>query len=284
MREGGARAEVEVRRKRATSGGYRGRAVAETHPPSGEAQWVARSWLIGSWKTRGVELGIVGGDWVSWEEGIRRERRRKWPISKIDQWCNEKTILNRKCYWGYRCRVLIDQKELHRKSTSDKVDDRREAIDRFCYNFSKLPDKSQAQEDLHRLTTDEDPVVRQKTASALGEVFPKIPDKDLAWEDLHRISVDEDLQVRYSVSLSIGKAFSQIPDKDIAWKDLHKLTNDEDFNVRGLTALALSWAFSQNSRQRSCMGGSTQANERCGFLCVGTGCTRPGGGVFPDSE
>ena len=175
---------------------------------------------------------------------------------------------------------MVDQAEIHRKSISDKVEDRKEAVGQFRINFAILPDKESAWQDLirligdedrfvrrgaaralgavfshvpdidaawqdlHRLSSDEDSFVRSGAASALGAAFPHVPDKESAWQDLHRLSEDEDKYVRWGAAYSLGSAFSHVPDKDGAWQDLHRLSEDEDKHVRWGAALALGSAFS----------------------------------------
>jgi len=140
---------------------------------------------------------------------------------------------------------LADQREFHRKSLSEKVEDRSEAIYSICFDFSDLPDKNQAWEDLHRLSTDEDSEVRGWAAYALGWAFSEVPDKNQAWEDLHRLSTDEDSEVRGWAAQALGWAFSEVPNKKQAWDDLHRLSTDEDSDVRGWAAFSIGLAFSE---------------------------------------
>ena len=139
---------------------------------------------------------------------------------------------------------MVDQAEIHRKSISDKVEDREEAVDRLSTNFAILPNKESAWQDLIRLTGDEDSFVRSGAADALGAAFSAVPDKDSAWQDLIRLTGDEDSYVRSEAANALGAAFSAISDKGSAWQDLHRLTGDEDSYVRSEAADALGAAFS----------------------------------------
>ena len=72
---------------------------------------------------------------------------------------------------------MVDQAEIHRKTVSSEVEERREAAWQLRNDFADLPDKEQAGEDLHQLTVDEDDNVRWFAARALGYVFQHVPDK-----------------------------------------------------------------------------------------------------------
>jgi len=140
---------------------------------------------------------------------------------------------------------LVVQAEIHRKSISDKVEDRRDAADRLRINFADLPDKGAAWEELHRLTRDKDDNVRRRAANALGSSFPHIPDKESAWQDLIRLTGDEDIFVRWGATIALSSAFSHIPNKESAWQDLIWLTGDQESEVRGEAADSLGSVFSQ---------------------------------------
>ncbi|RLD01669.1 MAG: hypothetical protein DRI32_09345 [Chloroflexi bacterium] len=149
------------------------------------------------------------------------------------------------CAWarkGGQVQKMIDQAEIHRKVTSGKVEERREAVGLFRDNFANFPDKEGAWDDLHRLTVDEDSDVRRSAARALGHAFQYISGKQ-AWNDLIRLTADEDQFVRLSVAYALGHAFQYIPDKTLAWDDLIRLTADEDMFVRWSAADALGHAF-----------------------------------------
>jgi len=139
---------------------------------------------------------------------------------------------------------LVDQAELHRKSLSSAVEERKEALKQIVINFAELPDK-QAWNDMHRLSQDEDSFVRYEAARSLGSAFSQVQDKEQAWADLHRLTKDEDSIVRAGAAWSLGRAFSQVLDKEQAWADLHRLTKDEDSSGRIIAAMSLGSAFSQ---------------------------------------
>ncbi len=139
---------------------------------------------------------------------------------------------------------MVDQAEIHRKSTSDKVEDRIEAVNQLRTNLVILPDKDAAWRDLIRLTSDDSSSVRRMAADALGATFLHVPDKDTAWQDLHRLTGDEDRKVRWEVAIALGIALSQVPDKYNALEDLHRLTGDKDSYVRWAAAIALGVAIS----------------------------------------
>jgi hypothetical protein len=102
--------------------------------------------------------------------------------------------------------VLINQVEIHRKSLSSEVEERREAVEQIRINVAELPDKEQAWADLLRLTKDKDIIVKLSAASSLGHVFSDVPDKKKAWTDLLRVTKDEDRFVRFNAVLSLGVA------------------------------------------------------------------------------
>ena len=139
---------------------------------------------------------------------------------------------------------MVDQAEIHRKSLSDNIEDRREAAIQLRTSFANLPDKECAWQDLHRLTDDEDGYVRSWAAYALGAPFSAVPDKGAAWKDLHRLTGDEESSVRSMAAYALGAAFSAVPDKESALKDLHTLICDEDWDVRFGAAFAFGGAFS----------------------------------------
>ncbi|MBN1763351.1 MAG: HEAT repeat domain-containing protein [Methanomicrobia archaeon] len=138
---------------------------------------------------------------------------------------------------------MIDQAEIHRKSESGKVEERREALKHLKSDFADLPDKAAAWLDLHRLTGDENGDVRWRAADALGAAFTHVPDKAAAWHDLHRLMDDEDCLVRLVAANALGATFPYVPDKAAAWHDLHRLANDEYSDVRLVAANALGAAF-----------------------------------------
>ena len=149
------------------------------------------------------------------------------------------------CAWarkGGQVQKMIDQAEIHRKVTSGKVEERREAVGLFRDNFANFPDKEGAWDDLHRLTVDEDSDVRRSAARALGHAFQYISGKQ-AWNDLIRLTADEDMFVRWRAAVALGTAFQHVPDKDEAWGDLHRLVEDKGSGVRWGAADALGTAF-----------------------------------------
>ena len=140
---------------------------------------------------------------------------------------------------------LPDQAEIHKKCTSEKNGDRREALELLKTYFSNLPDKDQAWQDLIRLTQDQDYNVQGSAAEALGPAFNQVSDKDRAWQDLIRLTQDQDYYVRRSAAEALGPASNQVSDKDRAWQDLIRLTQDKDSYVRWGSAGALGSAFCQ---------------------------------------
>jgi len=146
--------------------------------------------------------------------------------------------------WILWCWNLVNLAEIHQKSISDKVGDRREAVDQLRTNFAVLPDKDAAWQDLVRLNSDKNHEVRLRAAEALGASFSTVPDKDAAWQDLHRLTCDWDISVRRVTAEALGAAFSTVPDKDAAWQDLVRLTGDKNHEVRSRAAEALRVAFS----------------------------------------
>ena len=139
---------------------------------------------------------------------------------------------------------MVDQAEIHRKSLSDKVEDRIEAVNQLRNNFAILPDKEAAWRDLIRLTGDENREVRSGAADAFGAVFSAVPDKESAWHDLIRLTGVKDIFVPFWAADALGAAFSSVPDKESAWQDLIRLTGDENSSVRIGAAYALGVAFS----------------------------------------
>jgi len=139
---------------------------------------------------------------------------------------------------------LVDQAEIHRKSLSEKVEDRIEAVDQLNTNFTTLPDKDTAWRDLHRLIEDKESCVRWMVARALGDVFRQVPDRASAWQDLYRLYSNEDHNyVRRMAAYALSTAFPHIPDKNSVWQDLHRLSCDEDEGVRWGATHALRDGF-----------------------------------------
>lgn len=139
---------------------------------------------------------------------------------------------------------MIDQEELHRKSKSDRVEDRKKAAIELGNNFAYLPDKNQGWNDLYRLSTDSSGSVWIEAAYKLGQCFSYVPDKLQAWEDLHRRSIERYSIFQSSAANAIGKAFSHVPDKKEAWLDLQRLSTENNNVVRGQAASAIGRAFS----------------------------------------
>ena len=127
---------------------------------------------------------------------------------------------------------MVDQAEIHRKSISDKVGDRIEAVDQLRNNFAILANKEAALQDIHRLMADTNRFVRSEAARVLGSNINSIQDKDAAWKDLVRLTTDESCFVRSEAAKALGSAFNSVQDKDAAWKDLIRLTGDERSYVR----------------------------------------------------
>jgi HEAT repeat protein/predicted amidohydrolase len=144
---------------------------------------------------------------------------------------------------GGQVQEMVDQAEIHRKVASDKVEERKEAVDQLRDNFADLPDKEEAWKDLIRLTEDEDDFMRLHAADALGSAFQHIPKRKEAWRGLHRMTGDKDGFVRTGVAYALGSAFQHVSDKEEAWEDLHQLTGDEDDDVRWGAADAIGFAF-----------------------------------------
>lgn len=115
---------------------------------------------------------------------------------------------------------MDEQPEIHEKSVSEKVEERREAADQLEICFASLKDKKQAWEDLRKLMQDKNDGVRRGAAYALGAAYSHIPDehKQQAWEDLHRLTSDNDGDVRASAYHSLGKA------------SIFRATNAENYN------------------------------------------------------
>ncbi|MFZ3060890.1 MAG: HEAT repeat domain-containing protein [Candidatus Methanoperedens sp.] len=143
---------------------------------------------------------------------------------------------------------MVEQPEIHRKSRSKKVEERKEAAEQLGRSFAIFEDKEQAWEDLHELTQHKDDSVRWRAANSLGAAFSAIPEehKHEAWADLHELTEDKNDYVRWGVAFALGAVFSAIPEeyKHEAWADLIKLTQDKDDYVRRGTAEALGAAFS----------------------------------------
>ncbi|MEA3282626.1 MAG: hypothetical protein U9Q68_08755, partial [Euryarchaeota archaeon] len=137
----------------------------------------------------------------------------------------------------------VDQAEIHRKVVSSDVEERKDAAEQLCSNFSTLPDKEEAWEDLHRLTWDRYSYVQWRAVRAFGTVFQHIPDKEKAWDDLHRLAGTGSGNVQWRAALAIGSVFQHIPDKEEAWGDLHRLTGHVDWYVRRSVAYAIGSAF-----------------------------------------
>lgn len=138
---------------------------------------------------------------------------------------------------------MVEQPKIHRKSRSEKVEERKEAAEQFGEYFAILEDKQQAWDDLHKLTSDNDSYVRWRTAVAIGIVFTHVLDKKQAWFDLHRLTLDAYSHVRWRAVDSIGTVFTHVPDKKQACDDLHRLTKDDNSYVRRGAAVALGAAF-----------------------------------------
>ncbi len=169
-------------------------------------------------------------------------------ILRIFQWTcvleSIETVTGALSVWHRWWRELVDQAELHRKSRSNIVDEREEAVKQIRINFAELPDKEQVWADLHQLTKDEDSDVRHGAVLSLGQAFPHVPDKEQAWADLHQLTKDEDSDVRAGAVLSLGQAFPHVPDKEQAWADLHRLMMDKDYFVQRSATWSLGRSFS----------------------------------------
>jgi len=141
---------------------------------------------------------------------------------------------------------LVDQAELiHIKTSSDKVEERIEAVGQISYTFAILPDKDAAFNDLIRLTDDEDWIVRFRAVEALGAVFPHVPDKNVAWQVLHQLTGDKDSFVGLLAARALCDVFPTVPDKNAAYQILYRLAGNEDSSVRWRAACALGAVFSQ---------------------------------------
>lgn len=140
---------------------------------------------------------------------------------------------------------MPEQTEIHEKSISEKIEDRREAPSLMETYFSNFSDKNQAWQDLVRLTRDKYSPVRREAAYALESIVNQVPDKDQAWQDIIRLNQDKYSTVRRAAALVLVSAFNQITDKDQAWQDLRMLTKSKDSDVRMRAAYALGTAFNQ---------------------------------------
>ena len=146
---------------------------------------------------------------------------------------------------------MVEQAEIHQKSISDKIENRRDAVDQFRLNFAKLPDKDAAWQDLIRLAGDEDSDVRKWAASTLGFVFPHVHDKETAWQDLHRLTDNNNRDLRLAGVLALTFGFIKFPDKNTAWQDLIRLIHDEDRGVRAHAVASMDSVFPHISDKKS---------------------------------
>ena len=64
--------------------------------------------------------------------------------------------------------MLINQVEIHRKSWSSEVKERKKAVEQIRINFAELPDKEQAWADLHRLSQDKNRDIWVSANHSLG--------------------------------------------------------------------------------------------------------------------
>jgi len=139
--------------------------------------------------------------------------------------------------------------DIHKKSISQNIIDRLEAIQLLESHFPNISDKDkdQAWQDLHMLTQDQNSDIQWEAARVLGRAFSHVPEehKDQAWQDLHMLTQDQDIFVQWEAARALGRAFSHIPKehKDQAWQDLHMLTQEHDSYVRLGAADALGSAF-----------------------------------------
>ncbi len=103
---------------------------------------------------------------------------------------------------------MVEQPEIHRKSRSKKVEERKGAARQLGEYFAILEDKEQAWDDLHKLTQDKNDYVRGGAASALGSAYSHILDKhkQQAWEDLRKLTQDNDRDLRIAANHSSGRA------------------------------------------------------------------------------
>ncbi|NOR77419.1 MAG: hypothetical protein GQ523_03095 [Methanophagales archaeon] len=138
---------------------------------------------------------------------------------------------------------LVNQAEIHRKSISIEVAERREAVNQLRSNRSVLPDKKQAWDDLIRLAKDKDNDVRWAAADSLSSAFCSVWDDKQAWDDLIRLIKDKDYDMWGRVAMILGYTFQFIPYKKQAWDDLHQLTVDTDDELRRRSVGLLGTAF-----------------------------------------
>ncbi|MCZ7405632.1 MAG: HEAT repeat domain-containing protein [Candidatus Methanoperedens sp.] len=143
---------------------------------------------------------------------------------------------------------MVEQSEIHRKSRSKKVEERKEAAEQLGDYFPIQKNKKQAIEDLLQLTEDKNDYVRRGAAYALGDVYSHIPDKhkQQAWENLLQLTEDKNDDVRRGAAYALAAAYSHIPDehKQQAWEDLIKLTLDKNDDVRWLAVYTLGATYS----------------------------------------
>jgi FOG: HEAT repeat len=136
----------------------------------------------------------------------------------------------------------MDQAEIHRLASSQKIRERKKAIVVFGSEFSLLSNKTQAWQDLLSLTQDRDINLRSSAAETLGQVFHFMPDKTSACKDLFNLTF-RDGTVRWKATYAIQSAFPSIPDKILAWKILISLVEDKDSGVRWHAIEALESVF-----------------------------------------
>lgn len=76
---------------------------------------------------------------------------------------------------------MANQTEIHRKSESSRVEERKEAVALLRYSFQEMPDKQQAWEDILRLTRDADMAVRVSAAVTLSNAIPYLNARKEEW-------------------------------------------------------------------------------------------------------
>jgi len=81
---------------------------------------------------------------------------------------------------------VATQTEIHRKSRSSRVEERKEAVALLRYSFQEMPDKQQAWEDILCLTRDADMAVRVSAAVTLSNAIPYLNARKEEWAHLNQ--------------------------------------------------------------------------------------------------
>lgn len=177
-------------------------------------------------------------------------------------------------------KLVIDQKEVHRKSCSKDVKERIEAANQFVSNHNELPNKRQMWADLTRLARNKDRsvcgivvpfIVEQISKKIVSEdaderfialvllrnvTFSIFPNKQKMWDCLVELVDDSQDFISYDASSVLSSAFDQVPDKQLAWKNLVGLKNVQHSYARYEVVAVLISSFSQikdeQQKQKAC--------------------------------